>query len=105
MGGRRQDLAVTYHNLSGLRARQDRFEEAERLYQTSVTLHEQVLGARNRYLIPALEGYAYFLFATNRPEEAQLLVERSNDIRAQHRLREVSRADVETRELSCGEKT
>ena len=105
VGGRSQDLAVTYNNLAGLRTRQARFDEAEQLYQRSILLHEQVLGARNRYLIPPLEGYAYFLLVTNHPEQAQVLIKRSNQIRDQHDLDTVTMAQIEDRDRSCGDET
>ena len=84
---------------------QGRYSEAEQLYQRSILLHEQVLGIRNRYLIPPLEGYAYFLLVTNRPERAQVLVERSNQIRDRHDLDAVTMAQIEDRDRSCGDET
>ena len=81
------------------------YTEAEQLYQRSILLHEQVLGARNRYLIPPLEGYAYFLLVTNHPEQAQVLIKRSNQIRDQHDLDTVTMAQIEDRDRSCGDET
>ena len=103
VGGRNQDLAVSYHNLAGLRTQQGHFEEADQFYQISVTLHEQILGPQNRYLIPALEGYAYFLLATNHPEQALVLIERSNQIRDQHDLDAVTVAQIKDRDDFCGD--
>ena len=76
------EVATDIGNISELYRVQGRFDEAEPLFERTLTIQKNFLGPDNRDIVPTLEGYASLLRAADRTVEATKFEARAAFIRA-----------------------
>jgi tetratricopeptide (TPR) repeat protein len=75
-GDRNLEVAINLHNLAALCSARRRYEQAEPLYQESISIREELLGENHVELVPVLQNYALLLRKTHREDEAAEIEER-----------------------------
>jgi tetratricopeptide (TPR) repeat protein len=78
------EIGTALGNLAQLYRDQGRYQEAELLYQRTLTFYELAFSENHPWIARALEHYARRLRQMNRPEEAAQLETRAKAIRAKH---------------------
>ncbi len=73
LGPEHPNTAASLNNLASLYQDQERYEEAELLYQRALAIRERVLGSEHPYTIGTRRGLASVLRQMQRIEEAEAL--------------------------------